>query len=89
MPQELNGFWVSRQPDEKQWLSERRSKKFDGSKSFDFCSIRNEDVQEVRCRNKAPVRRKAAGTTKVNQPGGFQREGTKHNCGPIPYFRSG
>jgi hypothetical protein len=36
MPQELDEFWVSRQPDEKAMARERRSKKFDGSKSLAF-----------------------------------------------------
>jgi hypothetical protein len=53
-----------------------------------FRSIRNKDFsRDVRGRNKAS-RDKAAGTTKVNQPGGFQRERTRHDCSSFPYFRA-
>jgi hypothetical protein len=46
-------------------------------------------VSEVAAPQKGAVRRKAAGATKVNQPGGFRREKSRHDCGSFPYFRAG
>src|ERR1700687_2680465 len=47
-----------------------RSEKFERPKSLAFAGFATKDLQEVRGRNKAP-QDNAAGTFKVNQPGGF------------------
>jgi hypothetical protein len=80
MPLELDGFLKFATGAAMGAEVEFRSSKFEGPSLII-------SQGEVATPQKGAVRRKAAGATKVNQPGGFRRGQPRHDCGPFPYFR--
>jgi len=81
-PLKLDGFWNFAERAAMGANVEVQNGKFEGPSLF---------ISQggVAAPQQGAVRHKAAGATKVNQPGGFRREQPRHDCGPFPYFRTG
>jgi hypothetical protein len=91
LPRKLDGFWILQRRQNGRVCRGSEARSLKELKVFrnSILSIFLISQGEVAASQRGAVRRKAAGATEANQPGGFRREQQRHDCGSFPYFRAG